>query len=332
MRPSFYPRHQEVSNATSDATPSAAFVGLKEHCPTGTVPIRRTSKEDQLRAKANFRQQFYGSYSVKANDPHNDLPTIFFAGVSAKSDSKKRYHGGGGYVSVYNPVAGKGQFTASAISIEGGLPEEEQFSVIRVGWMVNLDAFGTNATRFYTIWGQTDEEGDFHGCYDTVCAGFVHVSTKVPLGFTFTKISVAKGPQYYVKLSVIQDKISGNWLLMYNENEEGMDSLVGYWPSVLFQGGHLVKDGAATVRLGGMTYSNTQNLPPMGSGKDDSHFRRISLVLDPWVTIGGDQIGELLEEAGSPCYTVGDDSFKKEAFWGYSFWFGGPGGERSQCL
>lgn len=35
--------------------------GLKKECPQGTVPIRRTTKEEQFQAKALFRQHFQGT-------------------------------------------------------------------------------------------------------------------------------------------------------------------------------------------------------------------------------------------------------------------------------
>lgn len=65
MNPSFSKTH-DVLNATS---PSTITIGLmEEECPTGTVPIRRVTKEERTRAETSFREQFQDSYSTQAGE------------------------------------------------------------------------------------------------------------------------------------------------------------------------------------------------------------------------------------------------------------------------
>ncbi|XP_048331048.2 protein neprosin-like [Ziziphus jujuba] len=294
---------------------------LRDACPRGTVPIRRTSKEELLRAKTSFTQQFQPSYSTKDVGPPKSA--IFFAGISAASRNATTYYGAGGYVSVYNPNVSLGQFSASVISIEGG--PVEQFSTIRVGWMVNINQFGDAQTRLYTIWGQA-VNGVMHGCYNTYCSGFVQLNPQIALGMVLEPISIIRGPQYYVKLEVQLDKSSGNWWLLYGET----DTPVGYWSSSLFTS---INSGADVLRWGGMAYSSTPELPTMGNGLTDDffgcHFRRVALKYEAGSSLNG-TLDAPLAVAQTGCYKIGDNSYKGD-FWGYSFWFGGNGGDAKQC-
>ncbi|KAL5843772.1 hypothetical protein ACOSQ4_009730 [Xanthoceras sorbifolium] len=220
----------------------------------------------------------------------NECPKGTFAGMSTKPG---KYYGGGGLVSIYNPFADHGQFTSSVISIEGGPIEE--FSTIRAGWMQGVD-------------------GVMHGCYDTRCPGFVIVSTQIPLNVVFKDISVAGGSQFYVKLSIAQDKETGNWWLTYSER----DTPVGYWPSSLFAN---LKDGAQVLVWGGMVSTNTPQLPPMGNGDNGKihSYTSLNATMDVPLTVKGNK-----------CYRTGGNSYKYD-YWGYSFYFGGNGGDTEKC-
>ncbi|KAL5779158.1 hypothetical protein ACOSQ2_009895 [Xanthoceras sorbifolium] len=247
MRPSF--ALQRMPNNTSST--GTTKYGLKNECPRGTVPIRRMSKEEQLRSDFSFTQEL-------------------------------------------------GQSST--------------------GFEVNPDLFGDNRTRLYTIWGQ-GVDGVMHGCYDTRCPGFVIVSTQIPLNVVFKDISVAGGSQFYVKLSIAQDKATGHWWLLYSEKDDDPDQQIGYWPNTLFTN---IKQDAQVIRWGGIVYSDKPISPPMGSGRRDCHYRRIA------VAAPGASADVPLETSQSRCYRVGDNSYK-DKFWGYSFWFGGLGGDSKHC-
>ena len=42
------------------------------------------------------------------------------------------------------------------------------------------------------------------GCFNTLCPGFVQVSTKIPLGYLFNQVSTYGGKQYEIKISIFQ--------------------------------------------------------------------------------------------------------------------------------
>ncbi|XVE55166.1 hypothetical protein DITRI_Ditri03aG0138000 [Diplodiscus trichospermus] len=275
---------------------------LHECCPSGTVPIRRTqSRAEILRAKALFRQQFRSFHTSTESTPTG----FVFAGIGTGQKEATVYYGTGGLVSINNPTVSNGQLSASVISIEGGPPN--QFSVVRVGWMQG-------------------EDGKMHGCYNTYCSGFVQTDAQIALDMILEPVSVVRGPQFYVKLAVSQDKSTGNWWLIYGEN----NTSVGYWPSSLF---YNLEKGADALRWGGMVYSNTDQLPAMGNGDHgkihSSHFRQIVLQYESGTSLNG-TIGVPLEVRQTRCYKCGDNSYKSE-FWGYSFYFGGDGGDLTRC-
>ena len=124
----------------------------------------------------------------------------------------------------------------------------------------------------------------------------------------------------------MQDKSTGNWWLIYGEN----NTPVGYWSSSLFSN---LQNGADALRWGGMVYTNTLQLPPMGNGNNgdihSSHFRQIVLKYESGSSLNG-TIDVPLEVIQTSCYKCGDNSYKNE-YWGYSFYFGGDGGDVSQC-
>ncbi|XP_031284653.1 uncharacterized protein LOC116143342 [Pistacia vera] len=108
---------------------SSVYIGLDDECPSGTVPIRRTTKEELLRAKTSFRKLFPSFYQANADDIIK--PKEF---LGRKQSTV--YHGGAGYISICNPAVEPGQFSSSVIAIEGG--PADSFSTIRVGWMVYI--------------------------------------------------------------------------------------------------------------------------------------------------------------------------------------------------
>ncbi|KAF8034370.1 hypothetical protein BT93_C0618 [Corymbia citriodora subsp. variegata] len=97
--------HATSLHRTSSNAKSVGF-GLKEPCPTGTVPIHRVTKEDLIRA-------------VSLTD--NMIENIKY--------------GGGGRTTVYNLTVAHDQFSTHNMWIETGPPEH--ISMIVVGWTVS---------------------------------------------------------------------------------------------------------------------------------------------------------------------------------------------------
>ncbi|XP_043717044.1 uncharacterized protein LOC122665053 [Telopea speciosissima] len=142
MRHSFFPR--QVANKTSSSGAKELHIKLKgKKCPMGTVPIRRTSKEDLIRAKSISRK-FPTSFG---------LPTPSFARqyrVSIKIDHDRPLHGVSANINVYNPPVKGGQFSSAQLWVQNG--PYDYINNIQAGWMVNPYLYNDNHTRFFTFW------------------------------------------------------------------------------------------------------------------------------------------------------------------------------------
>ncbi|XP_043717896.1 uncharacterized protein LOC122665827 [Telopea speciosissima] len=70
MKPSFFPKGE--ANNTSSATEPLQIILRREKCPQGTVPIRRTTKEDLLWARALSRE-----FSTNISQSKRHIPGQF---------------------------------------------------------------------------------------------------------------------------------------------------------------------------------------------------------------------------------------------------------------
>ncbi|KAG2240413.1 hypothetical protein Bca52824_090731 [Brassica carinata] len=112
-----------------------------------------------------------------------------------------------------------------------------------------------NHSRLFTYW--TADGFIKTGCFNTLCPGFVQVSTKIPMGYLLEQVYTYGGKQYEIEISIFQDSKTGDWwLIVFNEN-------VGYWPKSLFTEVGLVH-GASLISYGGEVYSPVKEEPTHG--------------------------------------------------------------------
>ncbi|KAE8700072.1 hypothetical protein F3Y22_tig00110562pilonHSYRG00041 [Hibiscus syriacus] len=288
MRPSFDPQ-RDYTNPTGNGTPDNSIdLVLMDACPSRTVPIRRRST---------------------------------FAGIVTRDNPATVYYGAGGMVSIINPAVTSGQASASVISLEGGPPD--QFSVIRVGWMVGiLRDQGATGLASLTLSIPQRQNGQMIGCYNTYCPGFVQTDPSIELDMTLGPISVVRGPQYYIKLSVTQDISGSNTATTKSRSGIGQVVYSPTWATV-----------HPGLRWGGMGSSSTGQVPPMGNGDNgeihSSHFRQLVLQYEAGTSLNG-SVDVPLDVVQTRSYKCGNNYYKGE-FWGYSFYFGGDGGDATQC-
>ncbi|XP_031372716.1 uncharacterized protein LOC116187859 [Punica granatum] len=108
-------------------------------CPDGTVPIRRTTKEDLIRQKSSVRPQDYDPFSSKD-------PNTYYAVLKLKKLDRP-YIFAKGSLNCQNPKADSGEASGAQIWVYGG-----DGNYISAGWMVNLDLYGDYLTRFTAFW------------------------------------------------------------------------------------------------------------------------------------------------------------------------------------
>ncbi|KAI3945946.1 hypothetical protein MKW92_010737 [Papaver armeniacum] len=209
-------------------------------CLKGTVPIRRTTREDFIRAKLSS----------------NALADQYRAGVSYQAKLDETIHGASGIFNVWNPSVHQDQFSSAEIALQSG--SQEQTNVIKYGWTVNPQLYGDDVTRSFAYW--TADGGHNTGCYNTRCHGFVQTHSVYTPDMHFSKMSEIGGEQVMLSVHISLDKLEGKWWLILGENIQ-----IGYWPKELLPG---FTPGATSVFWGGRVKSSQDgSSPPMGSGQ-----------------------------------------------------------------
>ncbi|XP_030513132.1 uncharacterized protein LOC115727112 [Rhodamnia argentea] len=315
IKPSFLPLGVKKKR-TAQATPVEQPYLLGE-CPNGTVPIRRTTKEDLI------RHHFYGkTYVPKYNSSLVAPPLTHFAYLSLEAYKRGPLFTAEGYIDVYNPNVEAGQFSTGQILITDG-PEELSASKIEAGWMVNPNLYGDHLTHFFTRW--TGGGGVGTGCYDMACPGFVQTNPRIPVGFVLRNFSVYGHVPYDIVVQVGQRR-RGSWWLFYGDKRDE----IGYWPRNLFQ---YFSSGASRISFGGQVgRAPNRPSPPMGSG----HFPDHDFTHSSYIRLIRYRSSQKRLETPSRdgtathvdvplCYNVTDEG-DLGGVTGYATTFGGPGG------
>ncbi|KAF3448575.1 hypothetical protein FNV43_RR09288 [Rhamnella rubrinervis] len=223
MKPTSSPK--EMKN---EARTTTQYVLSDIHCPQGSVPIRRSTKEDLILAKH--------IKSLGLNYPTNTHENI--SGIDL----------GGHHVTD--------QFSIASMWLSNG--PRERINSIQAGWGVNQYLY-PNGSGLYAFWTTLQADGyQKTGCFNTLCPGFVQASSEIHLGVAIEPCSTYNGRQFDIPLSLHQDIATGSWWLMFG------DKYVGYWPKSIFTS---LAQGASEISWGGEVYSPINELSPaMGSG------------------------------------------------------------------
>ncbi|KAK7389101.1 hypothetical protein VNO78_23933 [Psophocarpus tetragonolobus] len=285
-----------------------------EECPEGTVPIRRTTEQDFLRASSIRR------FGRKPSRVRRDSTGTGHehAVVSVNGD---QYYGAKASINVWTPsVTDPYEFSLSQIWVIAGSFGND-LNTIEAGWQVSPELYGDNYPRFFTYW--TTDAYQATGCYNLLCSGFVQTNNRIAIGAAISPRSIYNGRQFDIGLMVWKDPKHGHWWL-----EFGSGLLVGYWPAYLFS--HL-RNHASMVQFGGEIvnsrsrgyHTGTQ----MGSGhfagegfRKAAYFRNLQVVDWDNNLLPLSNIHQLADH--SNCYDIRVGS---NNVWGTYFYYGGPG-------
>ncbi|THF99297.1 hypothetical protein TEA_008288 [Camellia sinensis var. sinensis] len=299
MKPTSLPKRSRDQVSSNVSKP--LHIGLKGRgCPVGTVPIRRTTKEDLIREKL----------ASKIMTPADDTGGADYAIVET-IDGPNKYSEASAVLSVYQPDAVGKQYSAGRMMIQNG-PDS-----LQVGWRVDPFLFGDARPRLfiYTNAGQSH-------CFNTNCPGFVIVDTEIPLGQVIEKVSIRGGTSVAMEIYILQDLANGNWWLgVANTN-------LGFWPKRILGGG--LANLASHAEWGGEVFSPPGTpKPAMGGGhfliedtRYDAYFRNIALKSPS----GGDINPQTyVFTSNRKLYEVKDEGYQGAHF-GHLVLYGGPGG------
>lgn len=295
-----------------------AWTTSNESCPDATIPIRRTTEEDILRASSLRR---FGR-KIPRRAIRRDTSTITHEhAVGYVSGGQQEFYGAKASINVWSPkVINQDEFSLSQMWVIAGSFAND-LNTIEAGWQVSPELYGDNSPRFFTYW--TSDAYEATGCYNLLCSGFVQTNNKIAIGAAISPVSAYAAGQFDITLLIWKDPKHGNWWL-----ELGNGMLVGYWPWQLFShlrrrasmvqfGGEIVNARSGTGHTG--TQMGSGHFAGEGFGKA-SYFRNLEMVdwdnnLVP--------LSNLRVLADHPnCYDIQGGINR---VWGNYFYYGGPG-------
>ncbi|XP_074581284.1 protein neprosin-like [Curcuma longa] len=330
MRPNFHPEGLFDDSKATSSKKASSMVQLwhqNGRCPEDTIPIRRTTRDDVLRASSIKRygrkkhKSFPNPLSVEPDLVNENGHQHAIAYVEGD-----KYYGAKATINVWQPkIQQTNEFSLSQLWILGGSFGQDLNS-IEAGWQVSPDLYGDNNTRLFTYW--TSDAYQATGCYNLLCSGFIQINNEIAMGASISPISNYDGSQYDISILVWKDPKEGNWWMQF-----GRDHVLGYWPSFLFS---YLADSASMIEWGGevvnsepdgehtSTGMGSGHFPEEGYGKA-SYFRNIQIVDDSNNLRAPTGVGSFTEQ--SNCYDVQNGN---NGDWGQYLYYGGPG-RNSNC-
>ncbi|KAK7317638.1 hypothetical protein RJT34_02046 [Clitoria ternatea] len=288
-----------------------------ESCPEGTIPIRRTTEQDMLRASSISR---FGRKKIIKRVRRDTSGNGHEHAVGYVTGDQ--YYGAKASINVWAPlVENQYEFSLSQMWVISGSFGDD-LNTIEAGWQVSPELYGDSYPRFFTYW--TTDAYQATGCYNLLCSGFVQTNSKIAIGAAISPTSSYNGGQFDISLLIWKDPKHGNWWL-----EFGSGILVGYWPSFLFThlGDHasMIQFGGEIVNSGSSSGSHTST--QMGSGHfaeegfaKASYFRNLQVVDWDNNLIPLSNLRVLADHPN--CYDIQGGVNNA---WGNYFYYGGPG-------
>ncbi|KAF4376295.1 hypothetical protein F8388_026095 [Cannabis sativa] len=299
-------------------------------CPKGTVPIRRSTTHDVLRAKSlfDFGKKQRNTNSLLHRRRREDAPDVVSGNghehAIAYTGSSEEVYGAKATINVWDPsIEMVNEFSLSQIWVLSGSFDGSDLNSIEAGWQVSPELYGDSRPRLFTYW-----------TYILTKVKVKQNNTRnekviiIAIGAAISPVSSFSTNQYDVTILIWKDPKLGNWWMGFGDN-----TLVGYWPAELFT--HLA-DHATMVEWGGEVVNSRPNgehtSTQMGSGHfaEDgfgkaSYFRNLEVVDSDNSLSSVRGISTLAENTN--CYNI--KSFYNDQ-WGTYFYYGGPG-KNPQC-
>ncbi|KAH6801647.1 carboxyl-terminal peptidase [Perilla frutescens var. frutescens] len=295
-----------------------------ELCPKGTVPVRRSTLQDVLRAKSlyHFGKKTTAPPHGGAATPAPDIAAGTGHEHAIAYTKSSDIYGAKATINVWDPVVeASNEFSLSQIWVLSGSFDGSDLNSIEAGWQVSPELYGDSRPRLFTYW--TSDAYQATGCYNLLCSGFVQTNSRIAIGAAISPVSSVTRNQYDITILIWKDPKLGNWWLGFGDS-----TLVGYWPAELFT--HL-SDRATMVEWGGEIVNsrleNRHTSTQMGSGRFSgegfgkaSYFRNLEIVDSDNGLISARDITVLAENTN--CYDI-QNSYNDQ--WGTHFYYGGPG-------
>ncbi|XP_022775594.1 uncharacterized protein LOC111317431 isoform X2 [Durio zibethinus] len=165
-----------------------------ESCPEGTIPIRRTTEQDMLRASSVRRFGRKPRRRVRRDSTSNGHEH------AVGYVSGDQYYGARASINVWAPrVSNQYEFSLSQMWVISGSFGDD-LNTIEAGWQVSPELYGDNYPRFFTYW--TTDAYQATGCYNLLCSGFVQTNSRIAIGAAISPTSSYNAGQFDISLLV----------------------------------------------------------------------------------------------------------------------------------
>ncbi|XP_062110523.1 protein neprosin-like [Humulus lupulus] len=119
-------------------------------CPEGTIPIRRTTEHDMLRASSVRRFGKKLKIHVRRDSGSNGHEIIWFGQHAVGYVSGEQYYGAKANINVWAPrVSNQYEFRLSQLWVISGSFGDD-LNTIEAGWQVSPELYEDNYPRFFT--------------------------------------------------------------------------------------------------------------------------------------------------------------------------------------
>ncbi|CAA6655359.1 unnamed protein product [Spirodela intermedia] len=275
------------------------------HCPKGTVPIRRSSVDDVLRARSLYHFGKKQRRLPLARDV--DAPDVVSGNghehAIAYTAAAGEVYGAKATINVWDPtIEGPNEFSLSQIWILSGSFDGSDLNSIEAGWQVSPELYGDSRPRLFTYW--TSDAYQVTGCYNLLCSGFVQTNNRIAIGAAISPVSSYSGDQFDITILIWKDPKLGNWWLGFG--------ITRWW--VGRRGGE-----HAAQRCAHGDEDGSGHFAEDGFGRA-SYFRNLEVVDGDNSLTAADSIATLAED--THCYNIRSSTSSE---WGVHFYFGGPG-------
>ncbi|RZC51775.1 hypothetical protein C5167_020204 [Papaver somniferum] len=316
MKPSLYPEGMESGNlGTLQLTQTWHHYGS---CPKRTVPLRRKGKNynpTPSRKHHRIKQSHYNK-TPNTSQQSNFQNIHEYATIEARGN----FLGAQAKINLWKPVIEtQAELSLSQIWVVAGDGKE----TIETGWIVDRLVYSDYETRFFVFWTVDGYKKLF--CYNDECDAFVHTSSSIALGCSFTELSTFNGDQKDATFSIHKDRSNGNWWVQLQGEP------IGYYPNSLFTE---LSRKATAVQWGGeivntkskgrhtTTQMGSGHFPSEGGLKTSSYFNWVQVVDETYMTMDPKDFS--IQTTNSDCYDLKIDDDHHDTN-GFGFYYGGPG-------
>jgi hypothetical protein len=302
--------------------------GNRVSCPDGTIPMARLTLEVLTRYETLrffFSKDGNGKGELPPASRRDDRPEEgSVVHKYAHATQAVSNFGGNSWLNLWNPVvADQARMSLSQQWYAAGSGASTQ--TVEGGWQVAEKHWSTKNAVLFIYW--TADKYDKTGCYNTECAGFVHINKNWYLGGPWTSYSQQGETQWGFGMQ--WKYFRGNWWLFLKG--PGNYEAVGYYPGSIYGQGQMSRS-AERIDYGGEV-TGTTTWPQMGSGQfakegwQKAAFQNTIFYI-PRDEDDGVGVWAILNKVeNSPkCYTIDLVSAANGGNWGTYFFFGGPGG------